>query len=80
MGNTLNGGPAAQKDAKEYARFCRIQRLFLVDGLELWRTALKARGFSESQIEVKVLAATQFVRNMGEPLSPSTGDPSVLAE
>jgi len=39
---------------KEYARFCRIHGLFMVDGLERWRTALQARGFSEEEIALKM--------------------------
>lgn len=73
MGSTFNGGPAFQKNAKEYARFCRIRGLFLVDGLELWRTALKARGFSEDEISAKVSTATDFVRRMGEASSEPRG-------
>ena len=73
MGSTFNGGPASQNDAKEYARFCRIRGLFLVDGLELWRTALKARGFPEEEIRTKVSAATDFVRRMEEPSSELRG-------
>src|SRR5208283_3359671 len=50
MGSTSNGGSSSRTDAKEYARFCRIHGLFLVDGLETWRTALTARGLSEVEI------------------------------
>ena len=73
MGSTFIGGPASQNDAKEYARFCRIRGLFLLDGLERWRSALKTRGFPEDEIRAKVSAATDFVRRMGGPSSELRG-------
>ena len=33
MGSSFSGGPAFTTDAKEYARFCRLHGLFMVDGL-----------------------------------------------
>ena len=53
-------------DPQEYARFCRFNRLFLVDGLEAWRSALAARGLGPREIEEKIAAAAEFVRRMGE--------------
>ena len=67
MAGSFVPGPASQKDAKEYARFCRIRRLFLVDGLETWRAALKARGLSGDEIDGKLAAAMHFVLSLGEP-------------
>lgn len=64
---------ATFQDAKEYARFCRFRGLFLVNGLEPWRKALKDRGLSEDQIGAKVSAATDFVRRLGEPSSDLQG-------
>ncbi|MGO9307973.1 MAG: hypothetical protein ACLQDL_02985 [Spirochaetia bacterium] len=57
----------ASADAKEYARFCRIHGLFLVDGLEPWRTALRGRGLSEVEIGRKISAAADFIRRLGDP-------------
>ena len=70
MGDESVLGPAYRKDAKEYARFCRIRRLFMVDGLEPWRDALRKRGLSEAEIAPKISAAVHFVRTMGEPSLP----------
>ena len=53
-------------DAKEYARFCRIRRIFLVDGIRAWRDALRARGLSEAEIGTKVSAAAHFIRLLGD--------------
>ncbi|HYW85444.1 MAG TPA: hypothetical protein VFB30_19455 [Spirochaetia bacterium] len=69
MGSDFGGGPTFKTDAKEYARFCRIHGLFMVDGLERWRTALQARGFSEEEIALKMAGAADFVRRMAEPTS-----------
>ncbi|MHB8107932.1 MAG: hypothetical protein ACYDH4_10990, partial [Candidatus Cryosericum sp.] len=60
-------------DAKEYARFCRIHGLFMVDGLEAWRTALRARGFSEEEIALKIAGAADFVRRIGDPTTGLAG-------
>jgi hypothetical protein len=68
-----SGRPAFRNHAKEYARFCRIRGLFLVDGLEPWRTALKAKGLSEAEIGFKISAAADFVRRLGEPSSDQRG-------
>jgi|GEM_PF-6853208 len=73
MGSDLGGGPTFKTDAKEYARFCRIHGLFMVDGLDAWRTALRARGFSQEEIALKIAGAADFVRRMGEPKSDSEG-------
>ena len=67
MAGSFIPGPASQKDAKEYARFCRIRGLFFVDGLETWRAALKARGLSGDEIDGKLAAAMHFVLSLGEP-------------
>ena len=72
MDRASNGGTTPQ-DAKEYARFCRIHELFLVDGIEPWRTALKSRGLSEVEISAKVSAATDFIRRIGELPSERQG-------
>jgi hypothetical protein len=69
MGSNFSGGPTFKTDAKEYARFCRIHGLFMVDGLEAWRKALRARGFSEEEIALKTAGAADFVRRMGDPTS-----------
>ena len=63
---SLRPKPSYQSDAKEYARFCRIRKIFFVDGIGTWRDALKARGLSEAQIVAKVSAAAHFVRLLGE--------------
>ena len=73
MERAFRDGAAFQKDAKEYARFCRFRGLFLVDGLEPWRKALKERGLSEDQVGAKVSAAIDFVRRMGEPFFRPSG-------
>ncbi|MGA2761984.1 MAG: hypothetical protein ABSG17_01325 [Spirochaetia bacterium] len=74
MARSFVPGPASQRDAKEYSRFCRIRRLFLVDGLETWRAALKARGLSPEEINRKISAAMRFVLSLEEPsLGPSGG-------
>jgi hypothetical protein len=73
MDRVSRDGPASQSSAKEYAKFCRFRRLFLVDGLEAWRLALKARGLSEGEINAKVSAAADFVRRLGEPSSGQKG-------
>jgi hypothetical protein len=67
MGSDFSGGPTFKTDAKEYARFCRLRGLFLVDGLEPWRTALKARGYTEEELALKIAGAADFVRRMGDP-------------
>ena len=69
MGNAFNGGTTPNQDAKEHTRFCRIHGLFLVDGIERWRTALKRRGLSEGEIDPKISAAIDFIRRLGEPSS-----------
>ena len=65
MATELMGVPAFRKDSKEYLMFCRIRGLFLVDGLEHWRTALQAKGHSDKEIASKVQAASHFVRRIG---------------
>jgi hypothetical protein len=69
MSSVFDSDTTLRKNAKEYARFCRIHALFLVDGLEHWRTALKERGFAEIEVGVKVAAATDYIRRIGESSS-----------
>ncbi|MGA2615301.1 MAG: hypothetical protein ABSG38_17835 [Spirochaetia bacterium] len=69
MASSSNHGPTYLRDAKEYARFCRIRGIFLVDGLGLWRSALKARGLTEEVISAKVSAALHFIQAMEDPSS-----------
>ena len=64
--NSPRPEPSYQSDAKEYARFCRIHRIFFVDGIGAWTDALKARGLSEAQIGAKVSSAARFIRFMGD--------------
>jgi len=71
MDDAFVPGPAYRRDAKEYARFCRFHRVFMVDGLESWRQALRKRGLSEPEIGLKISAALHFIRSLGEPTSPS---------
>ncbi|HVO37386.1 MAG TPA: hypothetical protein VMV03_00005, partial [Spirochaetia bacterium] len=66
--SSLRPNSSYHGDAKEYARFCRIHRIFLVDGIGAWRNALKARGLSEAEIRTKVSAAAHFVRLLGDAL------------
>ena len=73
MGSDFSGGPAFTTSAKEYARFCRIHGLFMVEGLEPWRKALRARGFSEDEIALKIAGAADFVRRMGDPTTDLEG-------
>ena len=54
---------------KEYARFCRIRGLFMIDSLGLWQDALKVKGVAEGVIRTKVKAARQFISSMQDPLS-----------
>ena len=68
-----NGGSRTHNNAKAYAQFCRFRRLFLVDGLEPWRAALKARGLAEEEINAKVSAAADFIKSMEEPLVAAPG-------
>ncbi len=69
MASSFTPGPSYLRDAKEYARFCRMRGIFLVDGLDLWRAALKAKGFPEDAVVAKVTAAVHFVRSMEDPSS-----------
>ena len=62
----METGPLNQKITKEFVRFCRINRGFMVDGLEVWRAALQARAVPEDEINEKIAAAAEFVRRMGE--------------
>lgn len=71
--------PERRYRAEEYARFCRIRGLFLVDGLEAWRTALQARGFSEEEIALKTAGAAYFVRRMGDPTADLEGAESRIS-
>ena len=66
MDNPKVPGPRNQNVAKEFARFCRINRVFMVEGLEVWRAALRARELPEEEINEKIAAAAEFVRKMGE--------------
>ena len=67
MGGSFSDGHSFKTDAKEYARYCRIHGLFMVDGLEPWRKALRARGLSEEEIALKIAGAADFVRRMADP-------------
>jgi len=67
MPSSFTHRPARARGAKEYVRFCRIHGIFMVDGLEQWHTALKARGTPEDVISVKVSAAALFVRSIEDP-------------
>ncbi len=67
MGDASARGLVSRSYAKEYARFCRIYGLFLVNGLEVWRAALEARGIPGNEIKMKISAAAEFVRRMGDP-------------
>ncbi len=73
MERAFPDGPAFHSDWKEYTRFCRFRGMFLVDGLEAWRAALKARGLSEDQVGAKVSAAKDLVRRLAEPSSDLKG-------
>lgn len=73
MGDAL---PFRQTDlgyAKEYARFCRFYRLFLVDGLEAWRAALIARGVPDPEVRRRIKAAAEFTRKLAGPAVDSDG-------
>lgn len=65
MENSAGVGPTYENDSKEYAEFCMNCGLFLADGLQIWRNALRAAGVSEQVIEVKLASATQFIRQKG---------------
>jgi hypothetical protein len=67
MDGASRDGHALPRDAKEYARFCRFRGLFLVDGFDAWRKALKQKGLSDGEIGVKVSAAEDMVRRLEEP-------------
>ena len=69
MASSFSRGSSYLRDAKEYARFCRIRGIFLVDGLDLWRTTLRQRGFPEDAVATKLTAAVHFVRSLGDPSS-----------
>ena len=73
MDRAFRDGSAIQRDEKEYQRFCRFRGLFLVDGLDSWRSALKARGVPEEEIRAKIEAAADFVKSLGEPSSDFQG-------
>jgi len=55
------------RDAKEYARFCRMRGLFLVDSVGTWRRELEARGLPEDVVVTKISAAVHLVRSMEDP-------------
>ena len=67
MAGSAAFGPTYLQDAKEYARFCRIRGIFLVDGVGIWRKALEDKGLAEDVVVTKVSAAIHLVRSMGEP-------------
>ncbi|HUI69527.1 MAG TPA: hypothetical protein VL354_03330 [Spirochaetia bacterium] len=73
MANSNGRGSAYLRDAKEFAQFCRVRGVFMVDGLEHWRAALKAKGTPDEVVSEKVSAAARFIRNMGDPLSEHGG-------
>jgi len=64
MGNAPVIGPTYTKDSQEYLEFCNSCGLFLMDGLQLWRDALKAMKAADSAIEVKLASAAELVRRM----------------
>ena len=53
-----------EQDSRAYADFCRYCGLFLVDGLQMWRDALKASGISDRAIELKLSSAAQLISRM----------------
>ena len=69
MHGSSQHGPVDMRNAKEFAQFCRVREIFMVDGLELWREALKAKGTPEGVISEKVSSAAHFIRTMGDPSS-----------
>jgi hypothetical protein len=73
MDRVAGDGPAFHSDWKEYTRFCRFHGLFLVDGLDAWRAALKSRGLSDFEVGAKVSAARDLVRRLAEPSSDLQG-------
>ncbi len=67
MGEVVASGHTNRAYAKEYARFCRLTRLFLVDGLEPWRRALIARGVPGPEINRRLAAAAELIRSLAGP-------------
>ena len=67
MADSAPHGLTYLRDAKEYARFCRIRGIFLVDGVGIWRRILEDRGLPPDVVSMKVAAATYLVGSLGEP-------------
>jgi len=67
MAGSSAQGPDYLRDAKEYARFCRMRGLFLVDSVGLWRRELEGRGLAEDVVGAKISAAVHLVRSMADP-------------
>jgi hypothetical protein len=67
MAGSSARGPDYLRNAKEYARFCRMRGLFLVDSVGLWRRELEARGLPEEVVGTKVSAAVHLVQSMADP-------------
>jgi len=67
MAGSSARGPEYLRDAKEYARFCRMRGLFLAESVGLWRRELEARGLPTDVVGTKVSAATLLVRSMADP-------------
>jgi hypothetical protein len=65
MENPSYRAQSSDEDSQEYVEFCRNCGLFLADGLQLWREALKAMGISARTIEVKLSAAAELIRRRG---------------
>ncbi len=66
MTSSSKHGTAHARNAKEFAQFCRVHEIFMVDGLEVWRAALKAKGTPEGVINEKLSSAARFIRTMGD--------------
>ena len=54
--------------AKEYARFCRLRRLFLAEGLHAWRQAMEQRNVPPEEIRAKISEAARYVEMLGRTL------------
>jgi hypothetical protein len=53
--------PVLIGDAQEYAEFCGYCGLFLADGLQVWRDALRSTGISDRVIEAKLSSAAKLL-------------------
>ena len=72
METTFDVGPSYEKDTQEYAVFCESCGLFLVDGLQMWRDALKAMGIADRAIEVKLSSAVELLRRIKHQFESAT--------